>query len=201
MKLTRQNLFLTIEKSIVNARELHTDAKILMENNRFERSYTCFQFCIEEIGKASLAYQFLLDDDWSKSSRFLNDLRDHKTKTNTAIGIDMLVLKAIENPALKKNILLNSQIQSKNLKHLNDYKNYSLYVSFINGNPYMPSEIITSKILEEIEFYATIRLEIATQFLKIGLQEFDGVLEAHKSMDKEKVIKKMIDEVEKILLT
>jgi AbiV family abortive infection protein len=199
MKLLKEDLFSAIEKSLVNAHELHSDAKILKENNRFARAYTCFQFCIEEVGKAALTYQYLLDDDTSKSKLFLKDFRDHKTKTNSAIGIDMLMLKIIQNPVLKKKTLINSHIQNNSLDKFNNLKNYSLYTSLIDGKFYLPSEIVTETNVEDIEFYAKIRLEVAAQFYKIGIKEFDEVLKAHKEMDEEKLIGEMVEEIKKIL--
>lgn len=199
MKLSKEKLFLAVEKSLINARELHTDAKILKENNRLARAYTCFQFCIEEIGKASLTYQYLLDDDNSKLDKFLKNFRDHKTKTKTAIGIDTLVMKILESPDLKKKIIINSHIQSENITDFNNHKNYSLYTSFIKDEIYLPSEIITEKKLDQLEFYATIRLEVATKFYQIGLQEFDGVLIEHKKLDKDEMINEMVAELKQIL--
>ena len=201
MKLKKEDLFLTIEKSLINARELYIDAKILKDNKRFERAYTCFQFCIEEIGKAALTYQYMLDDDSSKSGNFLKDFRNHQTKTNTAIGIDLIMVKTMEDPIIKKKILVNTKIQGENIEYFNSHKNYSLYTSIINEKPYLPSEIITPKNLDDIEFNATIRLHVAEQFYKIGIQEFDSVLKAHKEMDKEKVLEKMINEVKQIMNT
>lgn len=199
MKLKKEDLFSTIEKSLINARELHTDAKILKENQRFERAYTCFQFCIEEIGKVALTYQYLLDDDSSKSEKFLKNFRNHIAKTKTAIGVDLIVLKVVEDSVLKKKILVNTNIQGKNIDCSNLHKNYSLYTSIIRGKPCLPSEIITSNMLEKIEFYATIRLQVAEEFYKIGIKEFDNVLKAYKDMNKEKVLEEMIYEVNQIM--
>jgi AbiV family abortive infection protein len=200
MKLKKEDLLVTIEKSLINAHELFKDAKILKENQRWERAYTCFQLCIEEIGKAALTYQFLLDDDLSKSRRFLKDFRDHKTKTNTAIGIDLIMLDMIKDPKLKRKIFSNIHIQGENLEELNSHKNYSLYTSIINGKAFLPSEIITTKILNEIEFYATIRLQISEQFYKIGIREFDKVLEAYKNLDKKLLLEKKINELKIIFI-
>lgn len=199
MKLKKEDLLVTIEKSLTNARELYKDAKILKENERFERAYTCFQLCIEEIGKAALTYQFLLDDDLSKSGKFLKDFRDHKTKTNTAIGIDFIMLKMIKDPILKRKILFNTNIQGENLEEFNSHKNYSLYTSIINGKAFLPSEIITTKKLNDIEFYATIRLQISEQFYKVGIREFEKVLKAHKELDKEACLEEKITELSKIM--
>lgn len=186
MKLSKEKLFSVIEKSLLNARELYIDAKTLKENKRFERAYTCFQFCIEEIGKAGLTYQYLLDDDFSKAEKFLKEFRDHKSKTDASIGIDLMMLKMINDESLKKKILINTYVQGKKINYYNNHKNYSLYTSIIRDNVYLPSEVITVEKLEEIEFYATIRIQIAEPFYKIAVQEFDGTLKANKGMDKEK---------------
>lgn len=201
MKQNRNNFFLTIEKSLKNARELFIDAQILKENKRFERAYTCFQFCIEEIGKASLTFQYLINDDHSKYAKYLKDFRDHKTKTKTAIRIDLIMFKLTDKPELKRKILLNSEIQGEKIDYFNEMKNYSLYTSLIDGKANLPSEIITSDDLEEIEFYANTRLVISTKFFKSGIEEFDEILKATKELDTQKLNEQIENECRELLST
>jgi AbiV family abortive infection protein len=49
-----------INKSLDNASELYDDAEILFKLKRYPRAYTLYQLSIEEIGKVSIIYNFLL---------------------------------------------------------------------------------------------------------------------------------------------
>ncbi|PHQ60962.1 MAG: hypothetical protein COC08_06700, partial [Maribacter sp.] len=115
MKIAKEDLFEGIKKSLKNADELFEDAQILKNNKRISRAYTLFQFCIEECGKASLIYSFLLDDDIENSlklKKFRAKYRNHISKTSASQGFDLIfALLMKDNKVLQKKIITNSFIQ------------------------------------------------------------------------------------------
>jgi AbiV family abortive infection protein len=194
MKVDKEELFSAIRKSLTNAKELFEDAQILKKYNRIARAYTLFQLAIEEIGKAFLVYNFLLQNDFSKFSKFQKEFSNHIIKTETAIWIDMLLFE-FANEDLKRKILFNVLVQTKKTNELNNLKNYSLYTSFKNNKFYLPSEIISLEKINKIEFHAKIRLDLASPYLEICMKEFDGILQAYKNMDEEEIISTMSDKM------
>ena len=191
MKIKRQDLFQAIDKSLSNARSLHEEAVILRNHNRYARSYCLYQFCIEEVGKAMLTCDFLLQDDYSKIDKFLKNFVKHTPKTLRSIQLDYTFLSHTENDVLKKKIIMNAFSQENSLLKLNNYKNYSLYTDWVDGKFQSPEEKITEKDLTNISLFATMRLEMATAYLRIGVTEFENILLAYKTIDKAESQKRM----------
>lgn len=170
-----------VVKSIKNAVELIDDALLLKENNRKERAYTLFQLAIEEIGKALKIFFFLIkkdnQDNFDKFYKKLIGRDGHIEKTKTSIGVDLLILNDLKEKGLKTKELFESTVHEyRNVDKLNDYKNYSLYTSYIDGQFALPSQIINKQLVETIAIRATTRLNIASQFIKFGLDNLNILL-------------------------
>lgn len=173
MSFTEAHIKDGIDKCLLNAKSLIEDATLLKDNNRLERSYTLFQFAIEEIGKVFRLYTFYIFEDINNKKvvdKFWRDFKDHKEKTKKAIASDFYVLlvakKAIPD---KLNFLKASAYEIENVDTINDRKNNSLYTSFIKGVFKTPKEIITPELLSSIEFRATTRYEVTKSFMQASL--------------------------------
>jgi AbiV family abortive infection protein len=202
MKLDRLDYFEAIEKSLANARELIEDAEVLGEKNKVARAYTLFQFSIEEVGKAFLTFTFVLKGDIEsdlETKRFQKDFTNHLTKTEFSQGIDFMFAIMAEKSDLTKKLLENSFFELGKVHISNNYKNYSLYTSLIDNKFYKPSEIITKEKLDKIGYYAKLRLQIAEQFLKLGIQNFDVLYENRNNLDEEMTSIKGYKKIKEIL--
>jgi AbiV family abortive infection protein len=202
MKLTKEILFEAVTKSIKNAGQLIEEGKLLKANGKLARAYTLYQLSIEEVGKALMTYGFLLFDDYEneeKQKEFLKDFKDHKVKTKKSAGVDFMIAMTIGTPEIKKVLISNMQTQLENTNKFNDLKNYSLYTSLIVNTFLMPEEVISEKIVNELEFYAVIRHGAADQVYNIGIKEFDKILEARKQMDLDKLFRETADYVAELM--
>jgi len=191
MSIKKDRFFDGINKALSNASDLITDAEILLNNNRFSRAYTLYHLSMEETGKASMLFFFLLHDDYKnpkEQKRILKEFRDHKLKTQAAMSIDMLVAYLIENKAIKKKLIENLQEQERNINHFNDLKNNSLYTSFINNKFYKPSQVISEQRVKYLKFYAEIRLSAIQQFIEAGIENYDDIVLEIQNIDKEEFI-------------
>lgn len=188
MKLERSDYFEAIEKSLANAKELIEEAEILAEKNKIARAYTLFQFSIEEIGKALLTFTFILKGDIEsdeETKKFLKKFTSHLEKTEFSQGIDFMFAIMAEKSDLTKKLLENSFSELGKVHISNNYKNYSLYTSLIENKFHKPSEIITKEKLENISYYAKLRLQIAEPFIRLGIQNFDILYETRNDLDEE----------------
>jgi len=179
MKLTKDNLFDAINKSVQNSGLLYQEGEILFSKKRYARAYSLFQLSIEESGKAMMTYNFLLFDDFENETnqkKFLKNFKSHKFKAKKSINIDLLVAEAIGSKNIKKTLILNAEYQKKHINEINDLKNYSLYTSLVYGKFMLPSEIITKKMSDDLGFYAKIRQDTAKQISKLFIENFDKIL-------------------------
>lgn len=192
MKLTKEILLEVVNKAVLNAGQLVDEAKILKEHKKFARAFTLYQLSIEEIGKASMAFSFLLfgnlEDD-TEQKVFLKEFRDHKTKTKRAAGIDLTIARTIDNREVSRTLILNVVKQHGEVDKINDYKNYSLYTSLIDGAVHLPSEFISQQLVEDLGFYAEIRFEASRQYYEAAIRDFDELVKAKDSMDFDKILR------------
>lgn len=179
MRLEKRELFEVIEKCLKNAQELFEEAEILKEHKRYARSYTLFQICIEEVGKTSLIYKFLLDpnkNDNSTVKKFIANFRDHKAKIVTSIAYDKMLVPIIESEEdneLKQKWESEILNQLNSVNKYNDYKNYSLYTSFYDNDFCIPSELFTLDNLISIQYLSKIRLNMANDFYEVAKTKID----------------------------
>jgi AbiV family abortive infection protein len=205
MNLTRTDLFEAIHKSLANARDLIEEAEILAQNKKIARAYTLFQLSIEEVGKASLTFNFVLKgniENATEIKEFDRSFCSHTSKTKLSQGIDFMFALMSEKTPTTKKLLENFIEQMDKVDISNDNKNYSLYTSLIDNKFYKPSEIITEEQLSNIAFYAKLRLSIATPFFTLGIENFDVLYENRNILDEEETLneaaKKMREILEKI---
>jgi len=188
--LDYNNLVIGIEKCFINAESLIDDAILLKANKRIARSYTLFQLALEEIGKASILYFFAISNDTEKVKnlkRFKNEFLNHKFKTEKAINFDILILASLNDKDEKKKFFDLIQSEYASIDKLNNLKNYSLYTSIIDDTFLLPSEIITSDILNEIETRTIFRLDLIKSTLNYFLQNIPSTREIHNQMDDEQI--------------
>ena len=197
-ELNLNEYFKGISKSLSNAEDLFDDAEILFDLKRYQRAYTLYQLSIEEIGKASLIYSFILDKDYSNKNEFIifkKSFLSHKKKTASSNGIDLIFSFLNNDIRIKKKLIYQYYLFDKHLSQLNDYKNKSLYTDISNNKFISPKETITKEITDEIKFVAEIRLNVAKGFLKIGIEEFEGIKKAAKNLDKQSMIDNPPEEI------
>lgn len=202
MKLNKNEYFKAIEKSLSNAEELIEEAEILVKHNKNARAYTLFQLSIEEVGKASLTFQFVLNgniDDIQETKLFFKNFVSHTTKTKSSKGIDFMFALAVENSPFTKKLLEDLMFADEDVRISNNYKNYSLYTSLIEDKFYKPSEVITTDRLNKIAHYAKLRLQIAKPFFKIGIENYGVLFETRNDLDVEAMSIETQKKIEELL--
>lgn len=200
MKPVTKEIFLdSIKKSIQNATELIEEAKLLKSKNHISRSYSLFHLGIEEIGKAIMIYFFILFEDFeniSLQNLFHKSIREHKDKILQAVNIDIMIALLTKDKEIQQNLLKSIIKQQESINDLNNYKNASLYVSFINSKVYSPSEMINNKMLTEIESHAESRLFVSKPFLLNGIDNFEETKEFLKLKTKDELERSTIELME-----
>lgn len=202
IKLDKDLLIKAVRKSILNAADLIKDATILKDHKRIPRSYALFQLAMEEVGKAMTTYGFLLFEDFENKeaqAKFLKNSKDHKKKTSKAIGFDFFLLEALKSNQSKKEFIKFINKQYSNLDRINDLKNLSLYASFYKDDFVLPTEVISIEELHGIEVFVKFRYTGAEKIINIGLENFEGVFEAAKKIDKEVFIQEEAKKLAKIM--
>src|SRR5690606_4612585 len=197
-ELNLEQYFDGISKSLSNAKDLFDDADILFDLKRYQRAYTLYQLSIEETGKASLIYSFILDKDYNNENEFTvfkKSFISHKQKTVSSNSIDLIFSFLNNDIRIKKKLIYQYYLFDKHLNQLNDNKNKSLYTDISHNKFISPKEIITKEITDQIKFIAEIRLNVAKGFLKIGMEEFDGIKKASKNLDTQIMIDNPPEEI------
>lgn len=196
MKLNKDKYFQAIEKALDNAEELIEEAEILLKYNKDARAYTLFQFSIEEVGKAFLAFQFVLRgniENAEETKKFFKDFNSHIVKTKTSQGIDFMFALEIEKSSYSKKLMEEFIFERVDVAVFNNYKNYSLYTSYKDGEFCKPSEIITKDMLDKISKNAKFRLQVGKPFIKLGIKNYDVLFESKNNIDE----KELSDETQK----
>jgi AbiV family abortive infection protein len=179
MNFNESELLIAVSKSISNSEDLISDADLLLDNNRLARAYTLYQLALEEAGKAIDIYSSLLfgtfkDNEGQKILK--GNFKSHIKKAERArtIGIYWaLQLFKSNNRSKGEEMLLSIFKEMKAAKEINDYKNYSLYTSFIDNTYKSPSEIITDKIVSVIRSVAKDRVVLIKQFFTIPSKKYE----------------------------
>jgi AbiV family abortive infection protein len=170
MDLSDEQLIVAIQKSMTNAEELLADAKLLQENGRLPRAYTLYQLAMEETGKALRTYASVILGTLETAQgrkEFKSTFTDHVEKAQSARSIMLFVIDGIRrtNPEIAMKLYDWTITEYTKSKTLNDYKNYSLYTSWVDGAYQLPSEVITKGRVDYIELMATARFKAAKAFL------------------------------------
>lgn len=168
--MTVEQIKIGIPKIVNNAEELYQDAEILLSNNRIERAYALFQLSIEEIAKAFILTNALIFDDISSkevSSKLEKMILNHEYKSRKSIGIESYVYEILKNidEKIYEKIVLDAIKEYSSIKQLNNKKNESLYVSFINHEFVSPNEKIEIEEVKKIKTKAGFRIQIGKGFI------------------------------------
>jgi AbiV family abortive infection protein len=180
MDLSDEQLIIAIQKSMVNAGELLADANLLHENDRLPRAYTLYQLAMEETGKALRIYGSIilgkLDTEQGRKE-FKRDFTDHIEKAQSARAMMLIVIDSIRrtSPELAMKLYDWTFAEYTDSKTLNDYKNYSLYTSWVDGAYKTPSEVITKDRINYIELMANARFKAARAFTDASIDNIKEV--------------------------
>ena len=179
MNFKEEELLIAVSKSISNSEDLISDADLLLDNNRLARAHALYLLAIEEAGKAMDVYGSLLlgtfkDSEGQKTLK--ENFKNHLNKAGRARSIS--ILWAIQlfknNNKSKGEEILQSVFQEMGAaKEINDYKNYSLYTSFIEDTYKSPREIITEKMACVIRNLAKDRVALVKQFSMIPSKQYE----------------------------
>lgn len=166
MILDKENLLDGAKLSLENAKELIEEGTLLFDNGRFSRAFTLFQLSIEETGKSSIIFESVLFNKYETADQqkaLFKEIKDHINKTRVSQKIDIILALFFEDIEIKRVLINNAVKQSKEVDKINNYKNFSLYVS-LKGNRFQkPSEKISKALAADFKFYAEIRHKVASQ--------------------------------------
>lgn len=202
MKLTKDELLEYAKKSLENANELIVEGNLLLENNKYARAFTLFQLSTEETGAALLIIESILFDTYKKKKQqnaLWNQIRNHKIKIKSSQRIDLLLAKTIADEKLQKTLLNNYIKQSEEIDNINNYKKYSLYVSFIDKKTVKPTEKFNKKIVDDFKFYAEIRHATTKQFIEALVNNLDEIVKKIKEIDSNDFINNPPQEIKKLI--
>lgn len=146
-KLTPRQAADGIKAAIENAESLLSDAKLLFDNGRYERSVALSVLAIEEAGKISIIRSILLEDDSSFLKKSWQQYRRHTDKNLSWILPELAAKKArhLEDmrPIFDKNSDHGQTLE--NLKQLSFYTD-----SFLNSKWSLPKDVIDEKLAKAV---------------------------------------------------
>lgn len=174
MNINENALIDAIRKSIKNSEELLSDAQLLLQNKRLPRAYALYQLSMEEAGKAMDIFGNIilgLLNTHEGVKKFKRTFKNHVEKSQIArmMSLSYALHVTEENKEIGEKLVRWIMKELGEADVLNDYKNYSLYTSYIDNAYKMPSEIITQERVNYIEMMATHRLLCIKTYLDIGL--------------------------------
>lgn len=142
-KLTPKQAAEGIEASIENSNSLLTDAKLLFENKRYERSVALAVLAIEEAGKISIIRSILLEDEPGDLKKSWQEYRRHTDKNLSWILPELASKGARQLEDMGPIFDTNSDHGQtlENLKQLSFYTD-----SFTNSKWSSPKDVIDEKL-------------------------------------------------------
>jgi len=202
MILDKKTLLEAAKLALQNAEELSNEAELLLKNKHFSRAFTLYQLSIEETGKSAILFNSVLFNQFktpSDKAKILKEIKDHKVKTKVSQGIDLVLAMVTEDYEIKKSLLNNALTQHKEINKINNFKNYSLYLSIIDNKFIKPSEIINKKLAEEFKFYAKIRLNATRQYQESMSSKFEEIAKRIQDIDKDDLLKNPPESIKELL--
>ena len=179
MNFSEKELLIAVSKSISNSEDLISDADLLLDNDRWARAHALYLLAIEEAGKAMDIFESLLLGTFkdSEGQKVLKEnFKSHIKKAGRARTISILWAVQLfkNNNKSKGEEILQSVFQEMGAaEEINDYKNYSLYTSFIDDTYKTPYEIITEKMVSVIRNLAKNRVVLVKQFVTIPSKQYE----------------------------
>lgn len=178
-------LKITAQKAIENAKSLIDDAELLKANGRLSRAYTLYQLSIEEVGKAIFSFILLIPEFNTQETirEYIAEFFSHKKKADRSKGLDVFVVEVLHQGEPEKALNFIEGTIKENSTQLDNFKNYSLYVSEINGKIWRPDEIIKTNSVDYIWMRAWTRFRAAEAMVNLGLQNIDQIRDYSKGIN------------------
>ena len=151
-----------------NAYKILEDAKLLFENNRFQRSVTLSILAIEEAGKPNILRGILLQNDEKLLKKDWQNYRNHTAKNTMWILPNLFKTGARKMEDFRKLFVSNP----KHTKDLESIKQLSVYTDiFSKGVWSFPEKAINEELAKEM-------LEVAKILVRneeLGLDSKEGL--------------------------
>ena len=136
-----------IRVAIENAASLVTDAKLLFDNGRYERSVALAVLAIEEAGKISIIRSILLENDPGELKKSWQEYRRHTDK-NLSWILPELASKGARQLEDMRSIFDKDSGHGQTLENL---KQLSFYTdSFSNSNWSLPKDVVDERLAKAI---------------------------------------------------
>lgn len=182
-----EKLTVGIKKSFENAESFLNEVYVLKEYEAWSHAYTFCQFAIEELSKIHMLFQLWIDRINGNEIDYKSldaDFKDHKVKTKLSVEIEMSFFRLYkeQNGAEWVDDAINKgETFLQNLKHSNDLKNESLYVTVKNNDFQSPSDIITKEMFDSIYGTALLRKMLSETLMRTE----EGINQIAKLLKKE----------------
>jgi AbiV family abortive infection protein len=162
--MTEEELRRGLDLTYKNAFRLWEEANGLFIFERYSRAYTLFQFASEELGKALIIYQALLDlysgANIDEAYFEQKKIKDHKTKIKKVILIQIQVFSFMAERLEKGKEILDKLVkQYEKTKELNDRRNQSIYVGIEDEKFVFPDDVVTKEMANELSVLSAISIE------------------------------------------
>lgn len=146
-KLTPKQAAEGIKAAVENSASLLTDAKLLFDNRRFERSVALSVLAIEEAGKISIIRSILMEDAPGELKKSWQEYRRHTDK-NLSWILPELASKGARHLEDMRQIFNKGNDHGQTLENL---KQLSFYTdAFSNSKWSLPKDVIDEKIAKAI---------------------------------------------------
>lgn len=179
-------------KTYNNASELIDDSLILLEKNRYARSYLLAHIAIEEFARTIMLVSGIMKFKIRALDvkKLISRQKNHQEKIKVAYSF-INRLKNYSSPLsitdrleLMGMLSVSDIIKEEQVQKLDDLKNASLYVDQYNNQSKMPSEIFTKEKAEEMVTTALLFKEFI-EFTK--WHEEENLIDTIKELENEQI--------------
>lgn len=170
-----------------NSKLLITEGDLLLKNKAYARAFALYQLSIEEIGKVQLLFSLLIDLNNKETIDFQainKDFTSHPEKSKRSINCLFSAVYGmyIQEKDLKKKeeykivfSNLSSSQEKGHLAKINDYKNYSLYVSLKEGSFISPTQMISDETAIGRQMDANLCYEASKTLIDSFMKNIEGL--------------------------